>query len=59
MGVDPWFGIAGRHALCTLDFPWGHLRLDDGELAEYVRRLRPHEADDAIEVFTEYSSGLR
>jgi ubiquinone/menaquinone biosynthesis C-methylase UbiE len=53
-GVDPWFGMQGGHALCTLDFPWGHARLDDAELAGYMRRFRPFEADDAIEAHARY-----
>jgi len=53
-GVDPWFGTQGGHALCTLDFPWGHARLADDELADYIRRFRPFEADDAIEAHTRY-----
>jgi ubiquinone/menaquinone biosynthesis C-methylase UbiE len=48
-GVDPWFGKAGGHSLCTLDFPWGHLRLTDDELARYLAEQRPYERDDALE----------
>lgn len=48
-GIDPWFGPAGGHSLCTLDFPWGHVRLDAEDFARYVRELRRHEADEAIE----------
>jgi SAM-dependent methyltransferase len=47
-GVDPWFGIAGGHSLCTLDFPWGHLRLSPDETERYLREQRPNEAADAI-----------
>lgn len=47
-GVDGWFGPRGGHSLCTLDFPWGHLRLDLAELEDYGRRWRPLEADDAV-----------
>src|SRR5436190_10566445 len=25
---NPFFALNGGHALCTLDFPWGHARLD-------------------------------
>lgn len=42
--VEPWFGKRGGHALCTTDFPWGHVRLHDEEFAAYVERFRPHEA---------------
>jgi len=47
-GVQPWFGPDGGHGLCTLDFPWGHVRLDDEEFTTYERAWRPLEAMDAI-----------
>lgn len=47
-GVQPWFGPEGGHGLCTLDFPWGHVRLDDAEFAAYAHAWRPLEAADAI-----------
>jgi ubiquinone/menaquinone biosynthesis C-methylase UbiE len=53
-GVDPWLGVHGGHALCTLDFPWGHLRLDDDAFADYMCRFRPHEAEEAIEAHRRY-----
>ncbi len=46
--VDPWFGPQGGHSMCTLDFPWGHVRLTGGEVEEYLRRYRPHEEAEAI-----------
>jgi ubiquinone/menaquinone biosynthesis C-methylase UbiE len=49
-GIDIWFGIAGGHSLCTLDAPWGHVRLTEQELKRYLRERRPHEAGDAIEM---------
>lgn len=50
-GVEPWFSRRGGHGLCTLDFPWGHVRLQPDEIERYVREVRPHEADDAIAYF--------
>lgn len=47
-GVDPWFGKAGGHAVCTLDFPWGHVRSTEDEFAHYVRTFRPHESALAL-----------
>ena len=47
-GVQPWFGPDGGHGLCTLDFAWGHVRLDDEEFAAYEHAWRPLEAADAI-----------
>lgn len=53
-GIDPWFGPAGGHSLCTLDFAWGHARLDDEEFEDYVRTYRRHEAEDAIRAHRHY-----
>ena len=50
-GIDQWFGPAGGHSLCTLDAPWGHTRLEGNEVERYLRELRPHEADDAIDLY--------
>lgn len=47
-GVDPWFGPRGGHSLCTLDFPWCHVRTSVDELGQYVAQRRPHEAADAL-----------
>lgn len=47
-GVQPWFGPEGGHSLCTLDFPWGHVRLSEEEFAAYEKVWRPLEATDAI-----------
>lgn len=47
-GVDPWFGKGGGHSLCTLDFPWGHLRLTPAETERYLAEQRPFERDEAI-----------
>lgn len=46
-GVDPWFGKAGGHSLCSLDFPWGHVRLSKNDLFRYLQQLRPHEFEAA------------
>lgn len=43
-----WPSPIGGHALCTLDFPWGHARLTDDEVAEYMSTLRPHESALAL-----------
>jgi SAM-dependent methyltransferase len=50
---NPFFSAKGGHSLCTLDFPWGHARLDRDDLARYLRELRPSEADQAMRFFTE------
>ena len=49
--VDPWFSPRGGHAMCTLDAPWGHVRLTRGEVGRYFRELRPHEAETALSFY--------
>jgi SAM-dependent methyltransferase len=44
---NPFFCIEGGHSLCTLDFPWGHVRLSGDDFDRYVETLRPAEADAA------------
>ena len=50
---DPWLSPFGGHALCTLDFPWGHARLSPAETERYLAELRPHEAPIAIRFYRE------
>lgn len=49
--VDPWFAPGGGHSVCTLDFPWGHVRLTENELERYLGEHRPHEADEALNFY--------
>ena len=50
-GVDPWFSPAGGHSMCTLDFPWGHVRLSADEFADYLSRYRPYESAQALDFY--------
>ena len=50
---NPFFSEIGGHSLCTLDFPWGHARLDASDLERYVVTLRPGEADQALRFYRE------
>lgn len=47
-GVDPWLGPRGGHALCTLDFPWGHARVSRADFDRYLSEHRPYEREDAL-----------
>lgn len=40
---NPFFGIDGGHSLCTLDFPYGHVRLSAADFEGYIRTYRPEE----------------
>jgi SAM-dependent methyltransferase len=48
---NPFFAIDGGHSLCTLDFDWGHLRLDESGFRDYLQRYRPSEAGLALEFY--------
>jgi SAM-dependent methyltransferase len=50
---NPFFSILGGHSLVTLDFPWGHARLDHADLERYLRTLRPGEARQALRFYDE------
>ncbi|MEA2632315.1 MAG: hypothetical protein QOE66_2534 [Chloroflexota bacterium] len=50
---NPFFSAIGGHSLCTLDFPWGHARLDAGDFERYLVEKRPAEAEQANRFFTQ------
>lgn len=48
---NPFFSNIGGHSLATLDFPWGHVRLDADDIERYLREIRPSEADQALRFY--------
>lgn len=48
---NPFFCIDGGHSLATLDFPWGHARLDASDLERYLDTFRPNEKTLAMEFY--------
>lgn len=48
---NPFFTLIGGHALCTLDFPWGHTRLSRSDFKRYIREVRPGEEDLAMNYY--------
>ncbi|MCX6256831.1 MAG: class I SAM-dependent methyltransferase [Bacteroidia bacterium] len=50
---NPFFSLNGGHSLCTLDFPWGHCRLNKPDFERYIREIRPLEIGPAISFFNE------
>jgi 2-polyprenyl-3-methyl-5-hydroxy-6-metoxy-1,4-benzoquinol methylase len=40
---NPFFSLNGGHSLCTLDFPWGHCRLNEKDFQRYLNEFRPNE----------------
>jgi SAM-dependent methyltransferase len=43
----PFFCLTGGHGFCTLDFPWGHVRLSSEDFVRYLKQWRPQEAQKA------------
>ncbi len=52
---NPFFALDGGHSLCTLDIPWGHVRLDAEDFAAYVDRYHGADAPAALSF---YRAGL-
>ncbi len=48
---NPFFSADGGHSLCTLDFPWGHARLDDKDFERYYDEIRPNEKGVSLSFF--------
>ena len=44
---NPFFCENGGHSLCTLDFPFGHVRLSSDEFRRYIEKFRSDEAEMA------------
>ena len=50
---NPFFSLNGGHSLCTLDFPWGHARLDHGDFERYLDERRPEAAVQTLRFYDE------
>lgn len=48
---NPFFCINGGHSLCTLDFPYGHARLNQTDFENYIESYRPQEFEVAKNFF--------
>ncbi len=48
---NPFFSLNGGHSLCTLDFPWGHSRLDAIDFERYLKEIRPAEASVSLSFY--------
>jgi len=40
---NPFFSLNGGHSLCTLDFLWGHCRLNENDFLRYIHEFRENE----------------
>ena len=48
---NPFFCRGGGHSLCTLDFPYGHVRLSQSDFKGYIKMIRPDEEAVAIQFY--------
>lgn len=48
---NPFFAVDGGHSMCTLDMPWGHVRLCAEDFERYLEEMRPEEQVTAIEFY--------
>lgn len=52
---NPFFSLNGGHSMCTLDFLWGHTRLNEEDFERYIKEIRPNEIEKALSF---YEKGL-
>ncbi len=50
---NPFFSLIGGHSLCTLDFAWGHARLDATDFERYLREQRADTLDQTLRFYRE------
>jgi SAM-dependent methyltransferase len=50
---NPFFSLIGGHSLCTLDFAWGHARLDHDDFERYLRENRPDAVAQTLRFYDE------
>jgi SAM-dependent methyltransferase len=50
---NPFFSLIGGHSLCTLDFPWGHARLDHEDFERYLHEIRPDAVAQTLRFYDE------
>jgi 2-polyprenyl-3-methyl-5-hydroxy-6-metoxy-1,4-benzoquinol methylase len=48
---NPFFAFNGGHSLCTLDFLYGHCRLESQDFDRYIREVRPQEEKIALNFY--------
>ena len=39
---NPFFSIIGGHSACTIDFPWGHVILDEKDFDRFNKEIQPN-----------------
>ncbi|MCB2194275.1 MAG: class I SAM-dependent methyltransferase [Bacteroidetes bacterium] len=50
---NPFFSLNGGHSLCTLDFLWGHVRINNDDFLRYLKTHRKNEVEKAYPFFVD------
>ncbi|MDA3883192.1 MAG: class I SAM-dependent methyltransferase [Bacteroidales bacterium] len=50
---NPFFGLNGGHSYCTLDFLWGHVRLNNQDFERYISEIRFEEKEMDISFYNQ------
>ena len=48
---NSYYSLNGGHSLCTLDFPYGHVRLSVTDFERYIQKYRPQEVGVAMNFY--------
>jgi len=48
---NSFFSFTGGHSLCSLDFEWGHIRLNEDEFIKYLMEIRKSEYELAYRFY--------
>ncbi len=55
---NPFFSSNGGHAAATLDFPWGHARVTQEDLSDYLKKFRHQEFDVGLNFWSRHLNRL-
>ncbi|MFQ3675997.1 MAG: class I SAM-dependent methyltransferase [Endomicrobiia bacterium] len=48
---NPFFSLGGGHSACTIDFPWGHVLLDQDDFIRYNEQVQPEKKEASVSFF--------
>ena len=48
---NPFFGLNGGHSPCTIDFPWGHVALNDKDFEKFCDEIQPERKEKALSFY--------
>jgi SAM-dependent methyltransferase len=48
---NPFFSLVGGHSACTIDFPWGHIILNEQDFKRYNEQFYPENLNTAMSFY--------